>query len=187
VKKIGFFGGSFNPPTIAHFEIVKKALKEFKLDKIIIIPMGDKYEKKDLIPFKYRYEMLDRMFEVFEDVDIWALQANQQNRMYAIDTFDIIDEEYKDFERFFIMGLDNFINIKKWKSSNKLLQNRNYIIFRRNNIQVNENIENVKFLDVEQENVSSSMVRAKIKLGEDLNGLLTPIIIKYINQNGLYK
>ena len=93
MEKIGFFGGSFNPPTIAHFEIVKLAKKEFNLDKVVIIPMGDKYDKKDLLPFKYRYRMLEIMFEGFEGVEIWNLQVNQQERLYAIDTFRIIVEK----------------------------------------------------------------------------------------------
>lgn len=162
MKKIGFFGGSFNPPTIAHFEIVKLAKKEFNLDKVIIVPMGDKYEKKDLLPFKYRFRMLEIMFENFDDVEISSLQVNQQERSYAIDTFRIIDEKYKNDERFFIMGLDNFVNIRKWKASSELLNKRKYIIFKRDNIKTKEESENVHFLDIEQ-NISSTIARNKIK------------------------
>lgn len=162
MKKIGFFGGSFNPPTIAHFEIVNLAKKEFNLDKVIIVPMGDKYEKKDLLPFKYRFRMLEIMFEDFDDIEISSLQVNQQERSYAIDTFRIIDEKYKNDERFFIMGLDNFVNIRNWKASSELLNKRKYIIFKRDNIKTKEESENVHFLDIEQ-NISSTIARNKIK------------------------
>ena len=119
MKKIGFFGGSFNPPTLAHFEIVKSALKEFNLDKVIVVPMGDKYEKQDLISFEDRYNMLLKMFENEEKVEISRMQANQKEVSYAIDCFSKIDKDYSSDERYFIMGLDNFSKIETWKERKK--------------------------------------------------------------------
>lgn len=180
--RIGFFGGSFNPPTIAHFEIIKTAKREFNLDKIVVVPMGDKYEKKDLIPFKYRYKMLELMFNKYKWVQISSLQVNQQERSYAIDTFEIIDEKYKNDERFFIMGLDNFANIANWKRSEKLLENRKYIVFKRDNIETKEKNDNIQFLDIKQ-NISSTIARSKIKSGEELQSILLPSVIDYIKEN----
>ena len=119
MSKIGFFGGSFNPPTIAHFEIVRIALKKFELDKVIIIPMGDKYQKKDLILFKHRFNMLKTMFKNYPNVEISNMQENQKEISYAIDCFKEIDNIYKNDERFFIMGLDNFSKINTWKNRRK--------------------------------------------------------------------
>lgn len=56
--KIGFFGGCFNPPTNAHIYLAKKVLKECKLDKVIFVPVGDFYNKKELISAEHRYNML---------------------------------------------------------------------------------------------------------------------------------
>jgi nicotinate-nucleotide adenylyltransferase len=47
-RKIGFYGGAFNPPTIAHIKMAKKALNELNLDKIIFMPVGDLYQKSNL-------------------------------------------------------------------------------------------------------------------------------------------
>ncbi len=56
--RIGFFGGCFNPPTNAHINLAKKALKECNLDKVIFVTVGDFYDKKELVPGKDRYNML---------------------------------------------------------------------------------------------------------------------------------
>lgn len=116
MKRIGFFGGSFNPPTIAHFEIVKSAIEKFHLDKVIVVPMGDKYQKQNLIPFEHRFNMLQQMFNGSPNVEISSMQKNQKKISYAIDCFKEIDEMYKNDDRFFIMGLDNFSKINTWKS-----------------------------------------------------------------------
>jgi len=47
--KIGFFGGSFNPPTNAHIALAQKAIKECMLDKVVFVPMNDYYRKKELV------------------------------------------------------------------------------------------------------------------------------------------
>ncbi len=56
--KIGFFGGCFNPPTNAHINLAQRALKECGLDKVIFVPVGNFYEKKELISGHHRYNML---------------------------------------------------------------------------------------------------------------------------------
>lgn len=187
MSKIGFFGGSFNPPTLAHFEIVKSALKEVNLDKIVIVPMGDKYQKSGLIPFEHRYNMISRMFENDPKVEISRMQANQKEVSYAIDSFEKIDREYKDDERFFIMGLDNFSNIDKWKAKEKLVLNRNFIVFQRENYNLDENIsDNIKLINVNN-GTSSSLVRQKIKTKDNYRDFLSDKVVEYIDKEGLYK
>ena len=188
MSKIGFFGGSFNPPTIAHFEIVKSALREINLDKIIIVPMGDKYKKNGLVSFEHRYNMIVKMFENEPNVEVSRMQANQKEISYAIDSFEIIDKEYKNDERFFIMGIDNFSKIETWKSNDKLILNRKFIIFQRENYNIQNELlkNNIKIIDVNN-NTSSSLVRQKIKEKEDFNGLITKEVANYINQEELYK
>ena len=187
MKRIGFFGGCFNPPTLAHFEIVKSSLIEFNLDKVIIIPMGDKYQKDDLILFEHRFNMLLKMFQNEPKVEISRMQANQKNISYAIDCFNEIDEIYKKDERFFIMGLDNFSKIETWKDGKKLILNRKFIVFERKNYNIENNYpNNVKFIGVNND-TSSSLVRQKIKAKGNFEEFILPEVASYINQEGLYK
>lgn len=169
MSKIGFFGGCFNPPTLAHFKIVKNALTEFDLDKVIIVPMGDKYQKTDLISFEHRFNMLQKMFENEEKVEVSRMQANQEKVSYASDSFKLIDKEYENDERFFIMGNDNFSKIETWKDGKNLAINRKFIVFER------------------KDSTSSTLVRKKIKANESVRELTMPEIESYISKQGLYK
>ena len=51
------YGGSFNPPTIAHKKIVLKLHELFKPQNILIIPTGDSYTWKNITPFFHRLNM----------------------------------------------------------------------------------------------------------------------------------
>lgn len=151
--KIGFFGGCFNPPTIAHIELAKLAIKQANLDKLIFIPMGNCYPKVDLIDFEYRYEMLKIAIKDEEKMEISDMQLNQQFTTYAVDSFQTIDNTYNG-EKYFIMGEDNFKQIENWKSPEKL-KKYNFIVFERNeNLSQKENIIFVETKDFN--NISST-------------------------------
>lgn len=171
-SRIGFFGGCFNPITNAHLKLIKNAIEKENLNKVYFVPMGDLYQKKDLISLEHRKKMLELVFENEPQMDILDI-SNKNKKMYAIDTFKIIDEEFAESERFFIMGTDNYKKITNWKNSEDLIKNYNYIILDRNT-------GNTK-------DISSSIVREKIKLGENIENLVPPQIIEYIKQNNLYR
>ena len=61
--KIGIFGGCFNPPHIMHYTVANTILEKGYLDKVIFVPTGDNYDKKDLATHENRVEMLKLMVD----------------------------------------------------------------------------------------------------------------------------
>lgn len=169
MERLGFFGGCFNPPTIAHIELIEKTINEYKLDKVYFVPMGDLYKKSELIPAFHRVNMLKLAINGKNKMDILLTSVNSNKELQAIDTFKIIQNEFKNSENFFIMGSDNFEKIKFWKNSEELLNNYQYIILKRDN------------------NISSSIVREKIKNNESVEKLIFKDVEQYILDKKLYK
>ena len=126
MKKLGFFGGCFNPPTVAHIELIEKAIKENNLDMVYFVPMGDLYKKENLILANHRVNMLK--LAIKEKMDILTISVDSKKELQAIDTFRIIQEKFNQSDNYFIMGSDNFEKIKFWKNSDELLNNYKYII-----------------------------------------------------------
>lgn len=186
MKRIGFFGGCFNPPTIAHMKIANKAIEECNLDKVIFIPMGNKYSKNDLIEFKFRFEMLKIYCKFNSKFEVCNMQENQINKTYAIDTFKDIENQYYDSENFYIMGIDNFIKMKNWKMYQELIDNYQYIVFKRDKLLEDEKYNNVRFVDLNLD-ISSTDVRNLIKENKSTENLLYKDVEQYIKNNGLYK
>ena len=170
--KIGFFGGSFNPPTNGHINLAKKAISECNLDKVIFVPMGDLYEKKNLVSAKHRFNMLKIacLSDNVNNFEVSDLEIKEKKRLFAIEAFRIIEKKYPEAEKFFIMGADNFINILNWKESEELLNKYKYIVFERENIDIkkfiNENLKKYKVQvmvieNIEHKATSSSKFREK--------------------------
>lgn len=172
-KKIGFFGGCFNPLTNAHVNLIKDVIKKENLDKVYFVPMGNSYEKEELIEFSHRKNMINLAIENEEKMGVLDFLDKIDKKMYAIDTFKLIDEKFKDAERYFIMGTDNYEKINNWKDANSLKNNYKYIILDRNTP------SNTK-------DISSSTVRNKIKQKEKIDELVPEKIKTYIYNNKLY-
>lgn len=183
MEKIGFFGGCFNPPTIAHLELAKTVLQEFNLDKIVFVPMSDFYSKKGLISQEHRYNMLILLTKSERKMEISNFEFECKKRLYAIDAFKMIDEMY-DCEKYFIMGSDNYINIGKWKSSEELKKYNYIILDRLNTIEPANNIKIIK--NKIFSGISSSKVRCDILNGKDVSKYITEDVYKYVKQNKLY-
>ncbi len=200
MRKYAFFGGSFNPPTVAHKECAEAILSEMKLDKVFFVPVGNGYKKDGLINEKYRYEMLKLLCKDNEKLDVCDIELNKNINFKAIDIFKLIDSIYANDEIYFIMGADNFKNILKWKDSTDLISEYRFILLNRNKIDLEKLICENEILNKYRENfycmsnikeieISSTYIRNKIKSGEiySIKTMINARVLKFIEENNLYK
>lgn len=194
--KIGFFGGSFNPPTNAHINLAKKTLKQCKLDKIILIPMNDNYQKPNLAKAEHRLKMLEIACKNIKNIETSDIELKINKELSTIEAFTLIEQNYPDDEKYFIMGADNFIKIRNWNQSQKLQNAYKYIILRRNQIDLNQYIKTNAELkkniykiieNSEYKNSSSTMFRNLLnqkKAGKQ--DIIPEEVYKYIKKYKIY-
>ena len=199
MKKLGFFGGSFNPPTYAHINIAKMSIEKFNLDAVYFVPVGNLYNKPSLIDEKYRYKMLQLVCG--DKIKAENVELNRKETLDTLQAFNLIEEKYKNDETeiFYIMGADNFEKLPNWKDSKKLVEDYQYIIFKREGSNLEQCIEknqilkknrqNFKFLDLQQyADISSGIIRELIKKEdyEKCKEYTDAAIVQYIKENKLY-
>lgn len=199
MKKLGFFGGSFNPPTYAHINIAKMSIEKFNLDAVYFVPVGNLYNKPSLIDEKYRYKMLQLVCG--DKIKAENVELNRKETLDTLQAFNLIEEKYKNDETeiFYIMGADNFEKLPNWKDSKKLVEDYQYIIFKRDGSNLEQCIEknqilkknrqNFKFLDLQQyADISSGIIRELIKKEdyEKCKEYTDTAIVQYIKENKLY-
>ena len=199
MKKLGFFGGSFNPPTYAHINIAKMSIEKFNLDAVYFVPVGNLYNKPSLIDEKYRSQMLQLVCG--DKIKAENIELNRKKTLDTLQAFNLIEEKYKNDETeiFYIMGADNFEKLPNWKDSKKLVEDYQYIIFKRDGSNLEQCIEknqilkknrqNFKFLDLQQyADISSGIIRELIKKEdyEKCKEYTDAAIVQYIKENKLY-
>jgi len=186
--KIGIYVGSFNPPHLGHIKIVNHLVDNY-LDKVIIVPTGNYWDKQDLINVKDRINML----KLFENENIMIDNKNNDVQ-YTYQILEILSREYKEDELYLILGADNLINLDKWKNYDKILK-YNLVILNRTNIDVfrylnhlNKKTNYIVVDDLPNIDISSTMIRKKLK-EKDYDNILNLIdkkVFEYIEKNNLY-
>lgn len=156
------------------------------MDKVIFVPVGDYYEKNELIEAKHRYNMLNLAIE--DKMEVEKIGLESKIKLYAVDTFKLIKEKYSTDNIFFIMGSDNFRKMPKWKDYEELKTNYNIIVVERERKTVrHEEPENIiEFIPENLAEVDSTQIRQMIKNNENVEKHLNSKVIEYIKQNKLY-
>lgn len=188
--KIGVYVGSFNPPHKGHTRIVNHLLDKNYLDKIIVIPTGNYWYKLDLIDINHRINML----KFYENENI-IIDDKNNDIEYTYEILEKLSKEYKKENLYLIIGADNIINFDKWKNYKEVLE-YNLIILNRDNISINKYLKNLNkndkyqiINDLESIDLSSTLIRNKIK-NADVKNILNYIdknVYEYIKKIKLYE
>lgn len=198
--KIGILGGTFNPIHCGHIQIALSALKEYTLDKILIMPSGLSYFKEGtgVLPPEVRCKMVQLAVDGYDKLICDDREQRRQGNSYTCDTIKELDEEYKDNTDFYyIIGADTLLNIHLWKDI-KVIFDRCIILVAvrsgaeeedllRHKKDLEDNYSaNILFLHCPAVDVSSSMIREYRKAGKPIDDLVPPEVEGYIIDNGLY-
>ena len=198
-KVIVVFGGSFNPPLNSHFSLAEQIISEYKnVEKVIFVPVSEKYEKEGLLNNKYRYEMLKCVCDKNEKFEVSDIELRKERQPFTIETLDRIQEKYQDKTIWFTTGSDNLKELNTWEKSDELVKKFKVLVLERDDDCLEEIINNNKFLK-ENENsfvkvknnirssLSSSFVREKIREGKSIRYFTPAEVYSYIKTNNLFK
>ena len=163
-------------------------IEEYNLDKIFFVPVGNYYEKNDLIDAYHRYNMLKLGVEDNKQLEIEKIGIESKIKLYASDTFKLIKEKYPKDDIFFIMGSDNYRKMPTWKNYEDLIKNYNIIVIERERKKTrNENPKNIiEFIPEKLASADSTIIRKMIKNNENVKEYLNPKVYEYIKKNNLY-
>lgn len=182
--RIGLYGGSFDPVHIGHIAVATEAKAQFNLDKVIFIPTGTMPHKKGCEATSgERVKMLELSF-ADESFSVSDYELKRNEISYSADTIAYFKSLYPNDEIFFIVGGDSYAYIDKWYQPERIFENSTVLVFPRNGEVV---LPPAKELKVEPVAVSSSEIRKKIKLGENVSKMLKKEAFDYIMENSLYQ
>ncbi len=195
-KKIGIFGGTFDPIHTGHTSLATDALEQMELDRVIFVP-------SKLQPFKLNKEVTDSkkridMMEIAIDnpkFSISTFEMEQETVSYTYITMDYFRKTFgKSADLFFICGTDSLLKMKFWKESEKFISENKFIVGSRPGYkeleleaEINEleNRYNTRVFKVNNKrfDVSSTEIRDNINIYKDLVNVK---VVEYIKENELY-
>jgi len=114
-RRIGMFGGAFDPPHAAHRAMVETALADLQLDELRVVPTGQAWHKtRDLSPAHHRLAMAQLAFADMPQVVVDPRETLRSGPSYTVDTLREFKAQWPDAELFLIIGEDQARALPSW-------------------------------------------------------------------------
>lgn len=195
--KIGIMGGTFNPIHNAHLLIASLAREEYNLDKLIFMTGGNTPHKKtEGAEAEERFEMVSRAVSDNPYFEASDFEIKKEGYSYTVETLLYLKEKYPDAQIYFIVGSDSLDYMEKWYKCEEIFKMCTVLVFARRGFEeieekkkelkadFNAEIKNITAPIIE---ISSSMIRERLRKGKSIKYMVPDIVIDYIKENGLYE
>lgn len=132
MKRIAFYGGSFDPLHFGHLTIAQTLIEQFRLDKFVFVPAFHAPHKlKRPTPALHRYAMLAVATNDEPLIEISKMEIDAPERPYTFETLMRLKTELADTQIFFVMGADSWAEITTWREWEKVLSLAGIIVVTR--------------------------------------------------------
>lgn len=197
MKRLGIFGGSFDPVHFGHLRLAEEAREQAKLDQVMFIPTQVSPFKvgRTQISGELRLEMLRLATQDNPAFLVSDTEIQRPGPSYTVDTLHELEREHPDAERFFITGTDALRDLPKWRQPEEVIRLTRFLVSVRPGVNKAEVLaalpdtweERVTFIEMPELDISSTYLRERLKTGLSVRYLLPRIVEEYILARGLYR
>ena len=209
-KRIGIFGGAFDPIHYGHIIPTQEIIKAHQLDKVHFVPTNIPTSSKKIIASST--DRIDMMKICLNDSNsiIDDREISRGGISYMIDTIESIKKDYTNANLYLLIGIDVLQNINLWKSFNKIIKTCNIIVSSRSHKSIdyvkdiNKNSQLHPLISTDRTmfhsdsygkiyleetsvvNTSSTEIRDKLGYKESVRGLISPQLEKWLSKHKIY-
>ena len=192
MKRIGIFGGSFDPPHIGHLIIAQLAREQLSLDEVLFVPAFVPPHK----PGGYASTAADRLNMIrlavrgnplFHASDV---EIRRKGISYTVDTITAFKRRYRGGKLFLIIGGDSLKQFWSWRSPDKILTNASLAVYARSGYELPAKGHagvRVHRLAGPLLQISSTDIRKRMASGKSLRYFVPEAVRSYIRSHRLYR
>lgn len=115
-RRIGIFGGAFDPPHKAHLALARAAIEQLELDEMRVVPTGSAWHKaRELSSAEHRLNMTRMAFRDMPKVVVDERELLRPGPTFTIDTLEALQTENPGVQLYLIMGADQFSAFRQWR------------------------------------------------------------------------
>jgi nicotinate-nucleotide adenylyltransferase len=198
MARVGILGGTFNPPHIGHLVCAQEAHAQLELDVVLLIPTRIPPHKEiaDEPGAEHRVQLCRLASEADERLAVSRVEVDRSGRSFTVDTLRSLRETSPEDELTFIVGGDMAGSLPAWREPEEVLRLATLAVAERgrdSRARVAERLASlqgaqaVEFFDMPRIDVSSSLVRARVRASLPIRYLVPDAVAEYIEANALYR
>ena len=187
----GIYGGSFNPIHNGHIFLAKKMLEQLGLDEIwfVVSPQNPLKCSEVLLDDERRLELVRLALKDERNMIVSDYEFHMPKPSYMWNTLESLSLNYPDRSFILLIGADNWQRFDKWYKHEDILHKYKIAIYPRKNYYINDQKlpDNVKVINTQLVNISSTQIRGRIRREEQFENLVPSDVADYIVKEGLYR
>lgn len=190
MKRIGLFGGSFDPVHCGHLLMARAAMEEAALERLIFIPAAQSPFKPDSKPTppEVRSAMLRLALAGQTEFEVDELEIHRGGVSYTIDTVREFHRRHPQATFWYLIGADHVPLLPKWREASELAKMVEFLVIPRPGEPPaplpkpfhGQVLKGFPF------GVSSTKIRERVKAGLPIDYLVPPAVVESIRNNRLY-
>ena len=198
-NKTGIIGGTFNPIHIGHLILAENAYTNLGLDKVVFMPTGMSYLKDQsvILPGRERLNLINEAIYGNDHFVSSDFEIKRSGNTYTAETLSELNRLCPDDEIYFIIGEDSIYNIKTWYEPQTIFNNCVLVVAPRGHEPdvklldikdelIKEYSARIELLDTPDIDISSSMIRDRIRDGKSIRYYVPERVAAKIFENGYY-
>jgi len=189
LKRIGLFGGSFDPVHNAHLSLAKAAVRDLSLDELRWIPAGHPWQKTRVVTSAgHREAMVALAIEGEPRFVLDRIELDRPGPSYTLDTVRALQAVQPGAQWFLIVGQDQQAGLPTWHGIDELLRLITLAVAQRPGApEVTASAAAVRSIELPPMMLSSTELRARCAAGLPINEMVPAKVARYIDQHGLYR
>ncbi|HKE76040.1 MAG TPA: nicotinate-nucleotide adenylyltransferase [Acidimicrobiales bacterium] len=190
-RRLGIFGGTFDPPHVGHLVTAVNVRHELGLDRVLLVVNDQPWQKlgtRDISAAEDRYAMVAAAVGSVEGLEASRVEIDRGGMSYTADTLATLQAEDPDRSLFVILGSDAAAGLPGWERADEVRAGATIVVVDRPGARESTPPPGWSWVRVEvpRLEVSSTDLRARVAEGRPLDYLLTPDVIQTIEARGLY-
>lgn len=188
-RKLGVFGGSFDPVHLGHIRAAVLAKAAVGLDEVVFVPAGNQWQKETHTPASHRLAMLQMAVASIQGFSVSTVDVDRGGPTFSFDTITDLVAQYPLTDIYFLVGTDAFAGMDSWHRADELFELANFVVITRPGSQLSvPKVAKGRFrvIEVPALDLSSTEFRKKFGLGLDCSDLVPEPVLTYIRENRLY-
>lgn len=187
-KKIVLYGGQFNPIHTAHMVVATEVYHFIQPDHFYFLPsyMSPLKDHKQHLNTKHRIKMIQLVIDILGFGEICYEELERKGTSYTFDTIQSLISKNQDAEFYFVIGTDQYNQLKQWHNINQLKEIITFVIVNRDTSHQIVDPSMIS-IDIPRIDISSTMIRNRVQNNKNIQVLVPPNVESYIREEGLYE
>ncbi len=190
---VGLFGGSFNPPHVAHLVVAEVVRDQFGLDEVWWIPNATPPHKPndELAAVQHRLAMTERTVEGNPAFRVCGVEVERDGVSYTVETLRVLQDQHPDTDFALILGSDSLDHFADWHRPDEIAERVPFIVYKRpgaiESVADPRFVNDVRYAAAPVMEISGTEVRVRRRAGRSIRYLVPEAVRAYIDTHDLYR